>query len=76
MLAAAVLCDRAAGRESKSLALADLREAERLSNLRAVCPDSVPYTQDALRAAAEEWRGLILGELNAEGREIGPQEPD
>jgi len=76
ILAAAVLCDRATWRQSKSLALTDLREAERLSNLRAISPDSVPYTQEELIAAGERWRDLLLTELDAEGREIAPQEPD
>jgi len=54
----------------------DLQEAADLSNLRAVCPDSVPYTQDALRVAAEKWRDMILEELDAEGHKITPQEPE
>jgi len=76
MLAAAVLCDRAMCRGSKRLILDDLQQAADLSNLRAVCPEDIPYTQEELRVAAETWRDMILEELDAEGHEITPQEPD
>jgi len=79
VLLAAVHCDRAAHRGAKQAKLwmrYDLREALYLSHLNGVSLESVPYTQDGLRAAAERWRDLILTELDAEGREIVPQAAD